>query len=560
MFGSKQLVLYLSESSIVAGVWRKQCLEAHQRFTNDAEGRLATFEWLQPQQQATLSILIDVADEDYRLETIPHTHRWQRATILARKFKRLYRDNPYRTAQFLRRHFTQRSNDHYLFIALNNPDFLKPWCEQISNSKLELTGIYLISMVSEIVLQHLLPSLPSLYQAQGKKMFFSLQRRQSIPPVLWCEVMPSTFRQSYFYEQLLYFSRLVPNVPSDPTALESFQIKEAERMRLYLLNKQMIAPDQALSLVTTRLPDDPNPAQADVGIASLSSATLPATTLAQTTFHPLTILPLLNQFKLPLTSVRVMPELLYMQFLASGKCPLNLAPHDLIRKHIQRRLKKILGWATGALCVLLAGILVAKLNEFQIYGVSIESAKREMLIAQHQLHKYRMALASIPLSISELQAVVRLSEWLKPEAQTPTRLMSILSSTLDSAPHIQINRLHYVLTTDLTVADEPQIHEAQDSGASIKNNPQPLREIAFIDGEITEFAGDYRMATRQVIQWVQTLQQTATIDKVELLQAPVNLASEQILQGSTQIKPQLPGQAKFKLKVILKLSAQVNKQ
>lgn len=89
------------------------------------------------------------------------------------------------------------------------------------------------------------------------------------------------------------------------------------------------------------------------------------------------------------------------------------------------------------------------------------------------------------------------------------------------------------------------------STSSFTPDPNYLYEIAFINGEMRRFSGDYRAALESVNRLVERLKADETVAQVDVLQAPVNVSSYSNLQGSTtderttQTTPAL-----FKLRVI----------
>ena len=136
-------------------------------------------------------------------------------------------------------------------------------------------------------------------------------------------------------------------------------------------------------------------------------------------------------------------------------------------------------------------------------------------------------------------------------------MMQLVSAALEQTPEVQLDRIHWALTSDGNVADNDPLITVP--ATNLQNNATPtadatkLYELAYITAEISNFTGDYRSALNTVHQFVEKLKENQQVALVEVLQEPVNVSSFVNLQGSTtdeQAKQTQP--ALFKLKVILK--------
>lgn len=145
--------------------------------------------------------------------------------------------------------------------------------------------------------------------------------------------------------------------------------------------------------------------------------------------------------------------------------------------------------------------------------------------------------------------------------------MYVLSQALEKIPQIQINRLRWVQTNDSAIKDDDKTVYAanvkdigaKDAGVTDPNltlDANALSELAYVNGEIKDFTGDYRAALMTVNHLVDELKSNPQVAQVVMMQAPVNVSSYSNLQGSTT--DQLSAQsnvASFKLRVLLKPKA-----
>jgi hypothetical protein len=161
-----------------------------------------------------------------------------------------------------------------------------------------------------------------------------------------------------------------------------------------------------------------------------------------------------------------------------------------------------------------------------------------------------------PIPGNDLKAAVNLSEKIGELRRTPQRLMQVVSAALDIQQEIQLDRLRWNFTEDVNAKDDDEKGiktNVNVNATPVPASPNGLYEIGFIDGEISNFTGDYRAALESVHALSEQLKQNKAVEQVVILQQPVNTSSLANLQGSTldQQAQQLPP-ALFKIKIILK--------
>ena len=135
--------------------------------------------------------------------------------------------------------------------------------------------------------------------------------------------------------------------------------------------------------------------------------------------------------------------------------------------------------------------------------------------------------------------------------------MQVASTALDASGDIVLQRLRWKSTEDLNVRDD---ESAAAASGPASQAPAPgvvatgmLREVGFVDGEIRNFAGDYRAALDSVNRFAEVLQKHPQVESVTVVQQPVNVSAYTSLQGSTlDAQAQQMPAARFKIKVILK--------
>src|ERR1051325_5852099 len=188
-----KIVLCASNSKLTAGLWRLGKLQSYQVFQNDEQGLRGFRLFLQKNKEISIHLLADAVEEDFRLETFPHTSGNARRELVERKLSQMYRGSVYRAAHYINRQTDKRKDDRFLFVSLNNPQFMQGWLDCIEQRQALLAGVYLLPMISQ-----------------------SIVRRMKLmsPHILLTERLSSGLRQTYLHNGRLRMSRLVP-IPAD---------------------------------------------------------------------------------------------------------------------------------------------------------------------------------------------------------------------------------------------------------------------------------------------------------------------------------------------------------
>ena len=221
-----KLVLCATAHSLLAGLWHVGKLQGSQVFANDAAGHDAFTEFLQQYATTPIYLIADAVEEDYRLESVPHTTGAAKRELTLRKLNQFYRGLEYRTAHFINRDKDKRKDDKFLFVALNNADFLQAWVIVIQAKGAQLVGVYLLPMLSQVLVRQL---------------------KLMAPHILLCEKLSSGLRQTYLHNGRLRMSRLVPNVPTAANQLGYFYLVETEKTRLYLISQRFISRETPIN-------------------------------------------------------------------------------------------------------------------------------------------------------------------------------------------------------------------------------------------------------------------------------------------------------------------------
>ena len=179
-------VFYFSGFRMTVFDWDEKTLLNTRDFTPDEAG-FADFEYLL-QQSITMParLLVDMIEEDFRRESIPHVNPWDRRGLINRLIDKHYRDEPYVHAKVIGRSKVGRKDDNVLLSALTNTALLAPWLQRIKDSNARLAGIWSLPLLTEklllIVSRQVRSALRNSYFRDGKLL---LSRQAKFDKDMW---------------------------------------------------------------------------------------------------------------------------------------------------------------------------------------------------------------------------------------------------------------------------------------------------------------------------------------------------------------------------------------
>ncbi len=521
-----KIIIFVTSKKATVGRWRLGRLVSCEDFSNEQAGHDLFCLYLRKYPNIPIHLIVDAVEEDFRLESMPHATGSARTEMVGRKLNQLYRNTSYRTAQFVGREADKRRDDRFLFMGLTNPELVAPWMGAIEDLQSPLAGVYLRPSVSQLLVKAL----------KLKDADLLLMTRQS-----------AGLRQTYFSNQHLRVSRLTPLSGMDVQQIETLYVTETEKTRLYLISLRMMSRESRLHVVFPTA----EPVNEDLVSQLEASQGVSCTIIGPAE--------LARSVGLNLDWLKRFPDLLHMHMLAKYNCPGNLATAQQTHHYQVHNLR--LGINLGSLAAVTGVAAIAIYNL-----VTATDLQQQVLEAKAQTHQQERLYEEVssnfpqtPLPGNDLKVATELFDRINAVAKNPQRMMQVVSEAMDQQREIQLDRLRWKLSENANDKDDDsKVNAVADSGSAPPPPPSPtgLYEIGFVDGEIGNFAGDYRTAIDSVNRLAAALKKNKAVEQVTVLQQPVNTSSQASLQGSTlDLQAQQLPAAKFKLKIILKAEA-----
>ena len=476
MIFDHRLILLATPSQIGVLDWRPGHLHWLGEYAASAAGLAAFRKIITQHAQLPVLLVVDTVDEDYRSEILPHVQGRARDELLARKLKQVFRNARFTGAWRQSRETTGRRDDRYLLAALTDTAWLNPWLSVLHRERVPLSGITPLALAC----QHLL-----------------LKLRIHEPHTLLAYRLNNSLRLSYYHEGQLRFSRLIGG--ETPTQLPGNAADEIAKTQLYLTGQRILPREARLHVVLL----DPS--------GQLDSAQAPLNADPAFSMRMIDMTQLARALKIPDSFLSATPEIAPLAAIAGETLQLNLAPPELLQRHIEFRWRRSLHAAAGFIALLGLGITAAywlhaqSLND-QTYQLA---QKHQQFLARNQaIVKAFPTQAAAPEELAQTVTLARQLDAPQPDANN---LLATLGQALNAMPDITLNTLEWSEST-------------LPPGGGIRLN---------IGATLTPFDGNFRVAMQRIERFMQTLQALPAVHDVSLSSSPVNADSSTTLSGKT---------------------------
>ena len=211
--------------------WRGKVFTGSCAFEPDAQGLDAFEKYLQQSANVPTKLLIDVIEEDFRQEVVPHVGEKDRAAVVGRMLDRFYRSSKQFTYyEVIGREKTGRKDDRVLLGAITDPALILPWLDVIHRTDTPLAGIWSLPLVS--------------------KKLLKLINATKGPVLLVSQQVNSTLRQSFFRDGKMISSRqsVINQDANNIENIGKLASPEIDRTTVFLNNQHLIKEDEELQI------------------------------------------------------------------------------------------------------------------------------------------------------------------------------------------------------------------------------------------------------------------------------------------------------------------------
>jgi hypothetical protein len=514
-------VLFLAGGRLAVYHWSGGELLEPLWFGADEDGLTEFALYLAHSPHDPVYMLVDVVEEEFREEAIPHVVGGDRRSLIRTRLNRLFRDPTYSYAVVQGRDTDGRRDDQVLFTALIRPDLLSPWIGQIAKHKIPLAGIYSLPIVSETLIKRMPVD-------SDHALLVTLQSSGGL-------------RQTFFNRQRIKLSRLAMMPPGETPGQASYVLGEIEKIRRYLNSLRQLPHDSPLDVYvvgTRRLLED---------ITRQSPDSL-------TTRHHLLDLEEVAEMagmKGPYGSEY--SDKIFAHLLAKKRLPNQYAPPSQTRHNVMHNTRIGLIVASVVIVVVSLFISVTKVVESVMAAGDTVSARQQTAFYDERYEIARKRMPKIPAEPQDIKAAVEMAGKLREYKTTPRAMVVTLSQGLADFPLLKIDSLDWRASTDpdmpINARSQRGNTPRRPTAAASDANSARLYQLAHVKGRVDPFNGDYRGALAMVRQFAATLLSLPDVEAVEVVELPLDIGSDSALRGDTAGQT---GSAPFELRIVLR--------
>ena len=436
--------------------------------------------------------LVDVIEEDFRNEKIPHVGSKDRKAVINRLIDRYYRSSEeFCYSEVISREKSGRKDDIVLLGAMTNPQLIQPWLSILDECEVVLSGIWTLPIISKSILK-------TIGASSGIVLLVSQQVNSNVRQTLFRDGKLVSSRQSIINQDINDISGIgslaAPEVSRTIAFLRAQNLVEAnEVIDLHILGGN----EQLLSLQQSFKADDKQ----------------------TVSIHPIAEI----HKKLGLTGVgEKFSDSIFAWLCLDKKLS---ASHYGARKMFKRYHNKLAAMALYA-ASLLAVITAVLLTELNISD-AMEYEKSITLLKQEE-QNYKQLYASKFKDFEEvfqnagvMNSAVDLAERITLNGSTsPLDFLISLSEILaqDGTRNLHIDKIEWK-----AVNFDNRTKKIKKANFTGKN---PVKHNAVVTGRIDDPEHDYRASVEHIQRIIKYLKASDRIEKVEVLQMPVDLRSE----------------------------------
>ena len=435
--------------------------------------------------------LVDVIEEDFRNETIPHVGGRDRKAVINRLIDRFYRSSKqYCYNEVIGREKDGRKDDVVLLGAMTNPQLIQPWLTILEECEVPLSGIWTLPLVSRSLLK-------TIKASSGVMLLVSQQVNSNVRQTLFRDGKLLSSRQSIINQDI-----------NDTSGIGELAAPEVIRTIEFLRAQGLVRPGEIINLHILG---------SDKQLLSLQQS-FKANDQQTVSIHPIAEI----QAKLGLKDVSdkfsdgIFAWLCANQSLA--------ASHYGEAREFNRYHNRLAATAlyVASLLVIITTILLTESNVSDAieYEKSIILLKQEESTYRELYSKKFKDFEEVFQNAGVMNSAVELAGQIKRNSATsPLDFLIGLSDILSQggSSDIHIDKVEW-----LAVNIDDKNKKVKKANFTGKHS---VKHAAVVTGRIDIPENDYRASVDRIQTIINSLDENSRIEEVEALKMPVDLRS-----------------------------------
>lgn len=491
-------VIYLSNSGLILYQRSKNTLQEVLHFADANTAQSALSDYVTRHGVKSVTVMLDILEEGYALESIPHLNGRDRNALLQRKKSQLFPRTRFNYSAVRGRDASGRRDDQVFFSAITDDQVIQPWLALLFDLQLPIVAIQSLPILSE----KLAKDLP------GSEHKFLINITEDHRGV--------SLRQSYFKDNVLALSRFRQLKTSDLSELAATVKEEIDRSRRFVSRQFNLAPG---ARIAAHFFYSSPATHVFFNTVDFSAINLDAQSYLTCDYA--------RSKGLTLPDNSGISQLLAVQPSGISQTWHYRDPqsHFYYRHH---QLKNALNLASALL--LLGGLITTGLGLTE--NARLNEASQQLQNEQRALSERLSHTAEAPLingfSPFEMRAQIQVYQHIQQQIITPAAILAPISLVLQHHPDITLEAVAWGSKND---GSQPPAIENPDPSQTTGNEKRlvPLR----LSASIAPFDGNYRKALALIERVTKQLGQTAQIKNVKTVKLPIEINANNELSGTT---------------------------
>jgi hypothetical protein len=539
-------IVYQSDYQLCVLQANGKSLREIQRFQLDNNGEAQWANYLSHSPKTPIYWITDTTQEEYHVLTIPHVVGKDHREIMNQRMSRLFAKTSYMHGVVQGREKLGRRDDQVLLMGLNNFDQLQPWLTLIVSYKIPLMGIYSLPLLTQGLLKYFPKASYTLLVAQTPQISAHTS---------------AGLRQSFFVNNQLKFSRLIPLNALNPDQYAQYVLTQITTTQRYLESTHLLPVTEQAEPLSVILLADEAKCQAfqsiNPDLITFNQEGLDNQVFARRLgLH-------YQQEKDAYEKGLYLHHFVAFQFSRRWYVKNHYAQAAERRYFFYRRFRISL-YITSAL--LLLGAVTASamiLNQALLLKEKGQKTAKRIIKHQAQLDLLRQkSPPNLPLDILFIRNIVDIGSHLEGQHLLPEQAWYKLSLVLNKHPYLFIKQLQWGIGSSKKALFKNYENPMTTEMNSVElDGFDPLThfiEGIRLEGKIEPFKGNYEQALEIFTEFVKALRQKPDdFWKIDVLLAPYN--PNQKLQGQIGSPTQI-GEAPFVIDILIKHAYSHTKQ
>jgi len=502
--------------------WKGKELVGSSSFEPTREGLENFRNYLLQTENISGMFLVDVIEEDFRNEKIPHVGSRDRRAVISRLIDRYYRaSQDYCYNEVIGREKSGRKDDVVLFGAMTNPQLIQPWLSIIDECEVPLSGIWTLPIISKKLLK-------TLKATSGCVLLVSQQVNSNVRQTLFRDGKLVSSRQSIINQDI-----------DDISNIGELAEPEVNRTIEFIRAQNLVARDEVVDLHILGSAEQLESLQRSFKQTDLQSVTI----------H------LINDIQDQLGLKGVGGKFSDVIFAWLCSCQGIAFSHYGASQTFSRYQNKMVSMAlyAASILVVVMGVLLTESNVSEAfeYEKSVTLLKKEENNYKDLYSKKFKDFEDVFQNAGIMNAAVQLADQIKVNSATSPldfliKLSEILS--LEKGDGLHIDKIEW-----------EAININQQFASTTRANftaSLPVKHSAIVTGRIDDPEHDYRESIDHIERIINHLKANTNIEDVVAIKLPVDLRSESKFstESGVDINQQQTKESSgvFTLKVIMK--------